>query len=97
MIKSFELSHGALHAVERLDADVMLFSNPDAAERNLLHSHFKLDEHVLASALDKIQCLDAEPASGPDVQPQRNRSGSSAWRSDFGGCQIAFASKPAPT
>src|SRR5471030_880241 len=52
MIKSFQLTHGALHAVERLDAEVMLFSNPDAAERDLLHSHFKLDEHALASALD---------------------------------------------
>ncbi|WP_433771226.1 magnesium transporter CorA family protein [Pseudomonas putida] len=52
MIKSFELENGALHAVERLDAQVMLFSNPDVAERDLLHSHFKLDEHALASALD---------------------------------------------
>jgi magnesium transporter len=52
MIKSVELSHGALQVVERLDADVVLFSNPDAAERDLLHSHFKLDEHALASALD---------------------------------------------
>ncbi|MGE8064295.1 magnesium transporter CorA family protein [Pseudomonas sp. NPDC089569] len=52
MIKCFELAQGALRAVDRLDADVMLFSNPDAAERNLLHSHFKLDEHALASALD---------------------------------------------
>jgi len=52
MINSFALSQGALQRVERLDAEVMLFSNPDAAERDLLHSHFKLDEHALASALD---------------------------------------------
>ena len=52
MIKCFQLSYGALQAVERLDADVMLFSNPDAAERDLLHSHFKVDEHAQASALD---------------------------------------------
>ena len=52
MINSYQLSHGTLHAVERLDAEVMLFSNPDAAERDLLHSHFKLDDHALASALD---------------------------------------------
>ncbi|MHC8381499.1 magnesium transporter CorA family protein [Pseudomonas sp. LB3P14] len=52
MIKSFQLIHGALKAVERLDAEVMLFNNPDAAERDLLHSHFKVDEHALASALD---------------------------------------------
>ncbi|WP_192560841.1 magnesium transporter CorA family protein [Pseudomonas allokribbensis] len=52
MINSFALSHGALQRVERLDAEVMLFSNPDAGERDVLHSHFKLDEHALASALD---------------------------------------------
>lgn len=52
MINSFALSQGALQRVERLDAEVMLFSDPDAAERDLLHSHFKVDEHALASALD---------------------------------------------
>ena len=35
-----------------MDAEVMLFSDPDAAERDMLHSHFKVDEHALASALD---------------------------------------------
>ncbi|VVO26759.1 magnesium transporter CorA family protein [Pseudomonas fluorescens] len=52
MIKSFQLAHGALVPVERLDAEVMLFSNPDIAERDLLRSDFKLDDHALASALD---------------------------------------------
>jgi magnesium transporter len=52
MINSFALSQGALQRVERLDAEVMLFNNPDAAERDLLHSHFKVDQHALASALD---------------------------------------------
>ena len=52
MIKSYQLSQGRLLAVERLDAEVMLFSNPDLAERDLLHTGFKLDEHALASALD---------------------------------------------
>ncbi|MGB4072185.1 magnesium transporter CorA family protein [Pseudomonas sp.] len=52
MIKSFQLAHGALQQVGRLDAEVMLFCNPDAAERDLLLDDFKLDEHALASALD---------------------------------------------
>lgn len=52
MINSFKLANGALVSVEHLDADVMLFSNPDAAERDLLRSDFKLDDHALASALD---------------------------------------------
>ncbi|MFZ3283004.1 magnesium transporter CorA family protein [Pseudomonas sp.] len=52
MISRFALGHGALQRVERLDVEVMLFSDPDAGERDLLHSHFKVDEHALASALD---------------------------------------------
>lgn len=52
MIHSYRLAHGGLQAVPELDAQVMLFSNPDLAERDLLHSAFKLDEHALASALD---------------------------------------------
>jgi magnesium transporter len=63
MIKSFQLDGGALHAVERLDAEVMLFSNPDAAERDLLHSHFKLDEHALASALTRCRALSSTPTT----------------------------------
>ncbi|PMY60938.1 MULTISPECIES: magnesium transporter CorA family protein [Pseudomonas] len=52
MIKSYQLSQGRLLPVENLDAEVMLFSNPDPAERDLLRTGFKLDEHALASALD---------------------------------------------
>ncbi|WP_419736209.1 magnesium transporter CorA family protein [Pseudomonas sp. COR18] len=52
MIRRFELRQGALQAVAHLEAAVMLFCNPDAVERELLRSHFKLDEHALASALD---------------------------------------------
>lgn len=52
MIKSYQLSQGRLLPVERLDAEVMLFSNPDPVERDLLRTGFKLDEHALASALD---------------------------------------------
>ncbi|UMZ09182.1 magnesium transporter CorA family protein [Pseudomonas sp. MPFS] len=52
MIHSYRLAHGRLQAVPGWDAEVMLFSNPDLAERDLLRSAFKLDEHALASALD---------------------------------------------
>ena len=52
MIKPFQLANGALVPVGHLNAEVMLFSNPDAAERDLLRSDFKLDDHALASALD---------------------------------------------
>jgi magnesium transporter len=52
VIKSFQLVHGTLMPVQHLDSEVMLFSNPDVAERDLLHSDYKLDEHALASALD---------------------------------------------
>lgn len=52
MIHSYRLAQGSLQAVPAGEAQVMLFSNPDLAERELLHSAFKLDEHALASALD---------------------------------------------
>ena len=52
MIKSFQLAHKTLLPVPHLKADVLLFSNPDTAERDLLLCDYKLDEHALASALD---------------------------------------------
>ncbi|WP_271193639.1 magnesium transporter CorA family protein [Pseudomonas turukhanskensis] len=52
MIKSFRLAHRALVPVTHLNAEVLLFSNPDIAERDLLLCDYKLDEHALASALD---------------------------------------------
>lgn len=52
MIKSFQLQRQALVPVEHLIAPVLLFCNPDTAERDLLLCDFKLDEHALASALD---------------------------------------------
>ncbi|UVE18898.1 magnesium transporter CorA family protein [Pseudomonas sp. LS44] len=52
MVNSFQLSQGVLRPTESLDAEVLLFINPDAAERDLLQSRFRLDEHALASALD---------------------------------------------
>lgn len=52
MIKRLQLNRGALLPVKHLDAEVMLFSNPDAGERELLLNQFKLDDHALASALD---------------------------------------------
>ncbi|KAA0946032.1 MULTISPECIES: magnesium transporter CorA family protein [unclassified Pseudomonas] len=52
MIQCFELTDGALRSSQREAADIMLFNNPDAHERELLRDHYKLDEHALASALD---------------------------------------------
>ncbi|WP_397451953.1 CorA family divalent cation transporter [Pseudomonas sp. NA-150] len=52
MIKSFQLAEGRLLPVASLNADVMLFMAPDVGERMRLHSHFDIDEHALASALD---------------------------------------------
>lgn len=52
MIRSYRLGQGRLHAAEGLDADVLLFTNPDIAERCVLQERFRLDEHALASALD---------------------------------------------
>ncbi len=94
MINSFSLSHGALQRVERLDAEVMLFSNPDAAERDLLHSHFKVDEHALASALDPDEVSRIE--FHPDhlfliwKRPE-NYSGGGSLAFEVSSCGLLFA------
>ncbi|CAI8783775.1 magnesium transporter CorA family protein [Pseudomonas zeae] len=94
MINSFALSHGALQRVERLDAEVMLFSNPDAAERVLLHSHFKVDEHALASALDPDEVSRIE--FHPDhlfliwKRPE-NYSGGGSLAFEVSSCGLLFA------
>lgn len=94
MINSFALSHGALQRVERLDAEVMLFSNPDSAERDLLHSHFKVDEHALASALDPDEVSRIE--FHPDhlfliwKRPE-NYSGGGSLAFEVSSCGLLFA------
>ncbi|MFJ2478957.1 magnesium transporter CorA family protein [Pseudomonas sp. NPDC087598] len=94
MISSFTLSHGALQRVERLDAEVMLFSNPDAAERDLLHSHYKVDEHALASALDPDEVSRIE--FHPDhlfliwKRPE-NYSGGGSLAFEVSSCGLLFA------
>ena len=94
MISSFTLSHGALQRVERLDAEVMLFSNPDAAERDLLRSHFKVDEHALASALDPDEVSRIE--FHPDhlfliwKRPE-NYSGGGSLAFEVSSCGLLFA------
>lgn len=52
MIKRYGLAHGQLHECTGLDAEVLLFVNPDSAEREMLQTGFHLDAHALASALD---------------------------------------------
>lgn len=94
MISSFALTHGALQRVERLDAEVMLFSNPDAAERDLLHSHYKVDEHALASALDPDEVSRIE--FHPDhlfliwKRPE-NYSGGGSLAFEVSSCGLLFA------
>jgi magnesium transporter len=94
MISSFALSHGALQRVERLDAPVMLFSHPDAAERDLLQTHFKVDEHALASALDPDEVSRIE--FHPDhlfliwKRPE-NYSGGGSLAFEVSSCGLLFA------
>ena len=88
------MNHGALQRVERLDAEVMLFSNPDAAERDLLRSHFKVDEHALASALDPDEVSRIE--FHPDhlfliwKRPE-NYSGGGSLAFEVSSCGLLFA------
>jgi magnesium transporter len=96
MIKSFQLDGGALHAVERLDAEVMLFSNPDAAERDLLPSHFKLDEHALASALDpdEVSRIEFHPDNLFLIWKRpENYSGAGSLAFEVSSCGLLFSAQ----
>ncbi|WGK87930.1 magnesium transporter CorA family protein [Pseudomonas migulae] len=96
MIKSFQLTHGVLHAVERLDAEVMLFSNPDAAERDLLQSHFKLDEHALASALDpdEVSRIEFHPDNLFLIWKRpENYSGAGSLAFEVSSCGLLFSTQ----
>lgn len=96
MIKSFQLDGGALHAVERLDAEVMLFSNPDAAERDLLRSHFKLDEHALASALDpdEVSRIEFHPDNLFLIWKRpENYSGAGSLAFEVSSCGLLFSAQ----
>lgn len=52
MITRYTLAHGQLREGDGLDSEVLLFVDPDSAERELLQAWFHLDAHALASALD---------------------------------------------
>jgi len=52
MIESYSLAHGQLRKRKGLGCEVLLFVEPDSAERELLQAWFHLDAHALASALD---------------------------------------------
>jgi magnesium transporter len=96
MIKSFQLAGGCLHAVERLDAEVMLFSNPDAAERDLLHSQFKLDEHALASALDpdEVSRIEFHPDNLFLIWKRpENYSGAGSLAFEVSSCGLLFSAQ----
>ena len=48
MIQRFELNGGKLRPGHSDAAPILLFNNPDLAEREWLRDHHKLDEHALA-------------------------------------------------
>lgn len=64
MLKRFQLVDGALVASESEDAAVLLYANPDAAEREALRDRFQLDEHTLSSALDPDEISRIEFGAG---------------------------------
>lgn len=52
MIKNYELIEGSLVATDSTEGSVVVYINPDAAERNSIMSSYPIDEHTLSSALD---------------------------------------------
>lgn len=52
MIKKFQLQNNALAAAESEDSQILVYINPDVAEKNQLRDTFEIDSHTLSSALD---------------------------------------------
>jgi magnesium transporter len=52
MLKRFELHNNSLVASESPDSPIIVYINPDAAEKTSLLNSFSIDEHSLSSALD---------------------------------------------
>lgn len=63
MIRRMELVDGAMVPVERDDAQIHVYANPDAAEREDLRMRFGMDEHTVSSALDpdEVSRIEATP------------------------------------
>lgn len=63
MLKSYLLSENKVVATEDQQGNILVFINPDEAERKHLLNDYKLDEHTLNSALDpdELARLEFEP------------------------------------
>lgn len=63
MLKSYLLSENKIVETEDQQGNILVFINPDAAERKHLLNDYKLDEHTLNSALDpdELARLEVEP------------------------------------
>lgn len=52
MIKRFQLLNNALVSSNSLESPILVYINPDSAEKNSMLSNYAIDEHTLTSALD---------------------------------------------
>jgi magnesium transporter len=52
MLKRFEITNGCIVSAEKDTAPILVVTNPDNGEKDLLLRDFKIDEHTLQSALD---------------------------------------------
>ena len=52
MVRRFEISNNTLIETEAANSPVVVYINPDTAEKNKILTENRLDEHTLASALD---------------------------------------------
>ena len=87
MIRRYQIAEGALVPVDTEDAPVLLYVNPEAAERDALRTRFQLDEHTLSSALDPDEVSRLETTA---ERTQKHRCSASQLFSVGFTCRSAF-------
>jgi magnesium transporter len=63
MLRTYEVANGKIAEAPDQEGSVLVFTNPDEAERKYLVQQLKVDEHTLASSLDpdELARLEFEP------------------------------------
>ena len=83
MLRNYRILDGRLCESSAEESNVLLYLNPDEAERRLLVNELKLDEHTMNSALDpdELSRLEFEPEHAAlIINRPRNYSSSDGFR-----------------
>jgi len=83
MLKNYRILEGKLCESAPADSNVLVYINPDEAERKLLVNEYKIDEHTMNSALDpdELSRLEFEPEHAAlIINRPRNYSSADGFR-----------------